>query len=251
MNLIKYTIGWIVLSQLANANIYTATGSSNWNTEWWINGQPAFVGHGAYGVNVSKFIIDGDNNATLKLASIANTVLAKPVSKLVVGESIFDQGTDIWSYSGHNVIKGEVSFDFNVEQRNHWAWESADKLNDGDDFNEILFGIIELFKKAVKNKEQKTFLELPIGSWKVKRGEIEKKLMKDRLSIFRSIDKTTIKLVEKTNYKIRSGTKMILVYSDTGPLLKGDSQYNGTKIKLVVDYIYFFKKRGRWTMLFP
>lgn len=253
MNFLKVIGAWFGLSQMICANVYVATGSSGWNSEWWINEQPAFVGHGAYGVNVSRFIVDGNNKVVFKLAPIVGAVSSKPTSKLVVAKSLFDKGDEVWRYSEHDATKGELSFNFNfdVDRQNRWVWESADNLKVVIDHKETLFKMIKSLKKAVKNKKNADFLKLSIGSWKLDQGQADEKIMEDRLSLLKSIDKTTIKEVDESSYKLKSGSKVVMVYSNDGSLLKGKSKLDGMEINFVIDYIYFYKQKGKWIMLFP
>lgn len=247
----RFILLLVALFQSSAGQAYIATGSSEWNSEWWLNDQPAFVGHGAYGVDVSRFVINGKNKATLKLSQIPGSPFVRPTSKIVVSKDLFDKGREIWSYSTHDFQTGKVSFEFEADRTTRWTWESAEKLQKEDDVRNAVTGMASVLAEAIKKGTEVDFIKIPLGQWqKIENGSKDREIANE-ISLLKSIDKSTVEVINKDQFKIRTGTKLVLVYSDLGPLIKAKAKINGVLVTIVIEYIYFFKKKEKWIMLFP
>ncbi|QQL46018.1 hypothetical protein [Sulfuriroseicoccus oceanibius] len=220
--------------KVTERDLYVVNGASGWTSEWWVNGEPVFVGWGQYGKDISKFVGDGENLIRLKASPLRENVGSEPEFRLVRSKSLFKQGELLHAFSREG--DDYVPFSMNLLSGRSVMWRDGEVLSDipQAELSAVANYALSCVAGGADERRDVNLVEWDAGAEGF--GEL---LLVDA------------QVAPMDSYCLRVGSKLCLVWSDRGALLRGSVEMEGGgKMNVFVEFLYIYKKGGVWFVLF-
>ncbi len=242
---------------------YFVEGVYQWNTQWYITGEPAIIGYGDYFEDVTRFLVKGENwieitadpfNSTESRSEFNSSLYVidaiKETKKLV--QNFHDNSRKSLNFKGRIEIDSELG---------SWVWQQSDEINVLTEKDTIfLLGKIKQVQDIFIYKDIKRLQELHMIDWDSSGGIKRLKINpKDRSVIFRIWQNRYYEASVPCSNEIKfhKGKKTILFLSNSGESLifagprppegKGSQ---GWILNVDIKRMYFIKLGNNWELLY-
>ncbi|MEM9445233.1 MAG: hypothetical protein AAGA18_07745 [Verrucomicrobiota bacterium] len=235
-------------------NFYVVTGTNGWNVTWYLNDQPVYIGHGAFVLDVSKFVKNGDNHVRC-VAKVYSDTAVPHNFKLSKIKNITDKGITLWS--SREIVNNsdssvELSFVFYGESKTKWRWEQSQIIPVLDQQQRnILLNKANSFLLSLKENGVKAIRSSILLDWQASSSK-HTGYLQSALDVLEKSKLSNPRIVSLKQLEILQGTKLVLIYSDKNNLFEAESILNESsskKVSLVIPYIFFIKEDDTWKML--
>lgn len=244
------------------SDIFVVKGAYQWNTKWYLNGEPAFIGFGDYIEDVTRFIV-GTKNEALVVADIINISGAGKECNTAlfrVNRATGEEAKIGGIQEDDKEICHKNSFSFIASQPIVWSWENGDKIPTVSDVDKKdMAKKIQLMQQIFVAHDYNSLKALEMIPWnsssnnnnkmdQSKDGKIIKALFNDEFY------KATIAPVESLSFF--KGERTVLVVSSGNSIVNAGSHPSDEKknqnwqINIDIKRVYFIKQNGDWKLLY-
>ena len=246
-------------SKNASHRRYYIQGANEWNVQYYINDEPAFIAYGSYGEEVTRYIKDGKNYVK---------IFANPIKKknnkvhchtfLLEGDNTLTENKIIDGIlqkdSFYNSTEKQFSFNANFQRK--CIWEMSDEIETftEKDKDEIIQKV-NFIQKTLTSKKLTKLDDIQVVLWNVDEHIVWDKLNKKYQQFINSIWKYKDyeeEIAKKEELSFFPGKKTVTVLSNGSSILYlGDSNIEQDKIRYIVNLkkLCFVKINKKWEVL--
>ncbi len=244
----------LLTGQLTGSEIrflYFVEGIPGVETVWFINNQPVVRGNSGYSQEISRFVIPGANSGYVHYPRGVGLPIKKNL-KITKARSLQSDGETVVSVepnsANHELQTDEFTFDANIPESVAWIWQVSDSIDafSNSDKAEVRDFVAEYLNEFLN--ENPDMAKFHILTWSAKiRKPSQDKLKQLKLAIQRlHANESSLKVIDREKIEVINGTKVLLVYSADGPLLKQSSM---GEFGITIPTLYLVKVSGKWAIL--